>query len=118
MPTTPVPPSADVDIHKQLAESKRRYWNSNLRIMSVLLFIWASAGFGASILFAEPLNAYKLPGTAYPLGFWFAQQGAIVVFVFVVLTYCILMNRLDLKHRMEMDAIRGVVGSNKSSLSK
>lgn len=73
--------------------------------MAVLLVVWAGVGFGCAILFVENLNAYQLPGTSYPLGFWFAHQGAIVVFVFVVLAYCILMNRLDKKHRAEMDAI-------------
>ncbi len=87
-------------------ESLRRYWRSNLRIMAVLLTVWFVAGLGCGVLWADWLNEYTLPGTAFPLGFWFAQQGSIVVFVFVILTYCILMNRLDRKHRNELARIR------------
>ncbi|HUF77010.1 MAG TPA: DUF4212 domain-containing protein, partial [Longimicrobiales bacterium] len=47
------------------------------------------------ILLAEPLNAVRLPGTGFPLGFWFAQQGSIYVFVILIFVYVRLMNRLD-----------------------
>ena len=75
------------------------YWRRNLGIMVTLLFLWASAGLGAGVLLADRLNAYTLPGTGYPLGFWFAHQGAIIAFVLLILVYCILMNRLDSRHR-------------------
>jgi len=87
-------------------ESLRRYWRSNLRIMAVLLTVWFVAGLGCGVLWADWLNEYTLPGTAFPLGFWFAQQGSIVVFVLVILIYCILMNRLDRKHHDELVKIR------------
>jgi putative solute:sodium symporter small subunit len=74
------------------------YWRSNLRIMAVLLCIWAFVSFGCGILFADVLNRFKLPFTGFPLGFWFAQQGSIVVFVLCILAYCLAMNRLDAKH--------------------
>jgi putative solute:sodium symporter small subunit len=86
----------------EIQDSLRRYWRSNLRLMSVLLAVWAVAGLGCGILFADKLNAFKLPGTGFPLGFWFAQQGSIIVFVLVILTYCILMNRLDNRHHEEL----------------
>ena len=86
--------------------SLRRYWRSNLRIMAVLLTIWFIAGLGCGVLWSDKLNQFKLPGTAYPLGFWFAQQGSIVVFVIVVLVYCLMMNRLDRKHLGELRQIR------------
>jgi putative solute:sodium symporter small subunit len=82
-----------------------RYWRSNLRIMGVLLGVWALAGVGAGILFADYLNAVYLPGTGFPLGFWFAHQGSILVFVGIILVYCILMNRLDEAHD-ELEALR------------
>jgi putative solute:sodium symporter small subunit len=108
--TNPVShPTLSPDAAARLAESKRRYWRTNLCIMSGLLAIWAAVGFGCAIVFADVLNAYTLPGTSYPLGFWFAHQGAIMVFVFIVLAYCVLMNGLDKKHRNEMDAIIGKV---------
>lgn len=72
-----------------------RYWRRNLRIVALLLAIWFVVSFGAGILFVEPLNAVHIPGTGFPLGFWFAQQGAIVVFVVLIFVYVFLMNRLD-----------------------
>jgi putative solute:sodium symporter small subunit len=87
-------------------ESLRRYWRSNLRIMAVLLLVWFFAGLGCGVLWADWLNQFKLPGTAFPLGFWFAQQGSIIVFVIVILVYCILMNGLDRKHHEELMEIR------------
>jgi len=87
-------------------ESLRRYWRSNLRIMAVLLAVWFVAGLGCGVLWADRLNQFTLPGTAFPLGFWFAQQGSIVVFVLVILVYCLLMNRLDRKHHNELVRIR------------
>jgi putative solute:sodium symporter small subunit len=74
--------------------------------MSVLLAVWFVAGLGCGVLWADWLNQFNLPGTAYPLGFWFAQQGSIVVFVLVILIYCVLMNRLDRRHLEELVRIR------------
>jgi putative solute:sodium symporter small subunit len=71
------------------------YWRRNLRYLSVLLSIWFLVSFGAGILFATPLNAIRIPGTGFPLGFWFAQQGSIYVFVVLIFVYVALMNRLD-----------------------
>lgn len=82
--------------------SLRAYWRSNLRTMGMLLAVWFAAGLGCSILFADKLNEFTIPGTGFPLGFWFAQQGSIITFVLVVLTYSILMNRLDNKHHAEL----------------
>ena len=87
-------------------ESLRRYWRSNLRILAVLLCIWFVAGLGCGVLWADWLNHFTLPGTAFPLGFWFAQQGSIVIFVLVILVYCLLLNRLDRKHHDELLRIR------------
>jgi putative solute:sodium symporter small subunit len=74
--------------------------------MAVLLAIWFVAGLGCGVLLADWLNQFTLPGTAFPLGFWFAQQGSIVVFVVVILVYCLMMNRLDRKHHDELVRIR------------
>jgi len=80
-----------------------RYWHSNLRIMLTLLLLWSLAGVVAGVLVADWLNQFMLPGTGIPLGFWFAQQGSIIAFVFLILIYCILMNRLDHKHHREIE---------------
>jgi len=74
------------------------YWRKNITVMLILLLIWAGAGLGCGILFADKLNAFYLPGTGYPLGFWFAQQGSIAVFVVLILVYALIMNRLDRSH--------------------
>ncbi len=84
----------------RVAASLDRYWRANLKIMAVLLAIWAAVGLGCGVLFADWLNAFKIGG--FPLGFWFAHQGSIAVFVALILVYCILMNRLDRKHHDEL----------------
>lgn len=85
------------------ARALRRYWRANIRVMALLLGIWALAGLGAGILFADALNAYRISGTGFPLGFWFAHQGSIIVFVLLILAYCLYMNRLDGRHRGEIE---------------
>lgn len=84
-----------------------RYWRANLRIMAVLLLVWAGVSFGCGILFADWLNQFRLPFTGFPLGFWFAQQGSIIVFVLCILAYCLLTNRLDRRHHEELQALAG-----------
>jgi putative solute:sodium symporter small subunit len=71
------------------------YWRRTLRYLTVLLAIWFAVSYGAGILLAEPLNRLRIPGTGFPLGFWFAQQGSIYVFVLLIFVYVALMNRLD-----------------------
>jgi putative solute:sodium symporter small subunit len=77
------------------AARTRHYWVRNLRILAVLLVAWFAISFGAGILFAEQLNRFRIPGTGFPLGFWFAQQGSIYGFVVLIFAYVWLMNRLD-----------------------
>jgi putative solute:sodium symporter small subunit len=71
------------------------YWRRNLRYLAVLLAIWFAVSYGAGILFARQLNEFRIPGTGFPLGFWFAQQGSIYTFVGLIFIYVVLMNRLD-----------------------
>lgn len=79
------------------------YWNANLKVLSVLLFIWFAVSFGASILGVEALNNIKLPGTGFPLGFWFAQQGSIYTFVALIFVYVFAMNRIDKRFGVSED---------------
>ncbi len=81
-----------------------RYWRKNVRIMAVLLLVWAAAGLGCGVLFADALNRFSLGG--FPLGFWFAQQGSILVFVVLILIYALRLNRLDAEHHEELENIR------------
>jgi len=80
----------------------RIYWRKNLQLTALLLAIWALAGPGCGILFADHLNRFQLAG--FPLGFWFAQQGSIVIFVLLVLVYAWRLNRLDKLYAAEVEA--------------
>lgn len=80
-------------------DQKNAYWRENLKIISVLLFIWAFVSFGCSIIFVDWLDQFSFIG--FPLGFWFAQQGSIYVFVIIVISYIYLMKRLDRKFNLE-----------------
>ena len=71
------------------------YWRANLRLLLWLLFVWFACSYGLGIFFVEELNRFRIPGTGFPLGFWFAQQGSIYVFVVLIFVYAFLMNRLD-----------------------
>ena len=78
---------------------KQDYWKENLKYLTVLLSIWFLVSFGFGILFVEQLNAIKFGG--FKLGFWFAQQGAIYVFVILIFVYIRLMNKLDKKYDLD-----------------
>jgi putative solute:sodium symporter small subunit len=73
----------------------KEYWRRNIRYVGMLLAVWFLVSFGFGIILVEPLNAITIPGTAFPLGFWIAQQGAIYVFVVLIFVYVKLMNGLD-----------------------
>ena len=77
------------------------YWKANLRLLSICLVIWFVVSYGFGILLAEPLNAIQIGG--YKLGFWFAQQGSIYVFVALIWVYVRLMNRLDRQYEVRED---------------
>ena len=85
---------ADEDRH-------RAYWRANLRLIAVLLAVWALVSYGFGILLVEPLNRVQLGG--FPLGFWFAQQGAIYVFVLLILVYAVAMDRIDRRHGVDRE---------------
>lgn len=63
----------------------KAYWRANIRLLLSLLVVWFAVSFGAGILFADALNAFTFIG--FPLGFWFAQQGSIYVFVILIFVY-------------------------------
>ena len=69
------------------------YWKSNLRIVFSLLVVWFIASFGFGIIFSDMLDQIKVGG--FKLGFWFAQQGSIYIFVLIIFVYVWLMKRLD-----------------------
>ncbi len=80
-------------------KNKNLYWKLNLTIVGSLLSIWFMVSFGAGILFSENLDQFEIAG--FKLGFWFAQQGSIIIFVFLIALYCFLMNKLDKRFNVE-----------------
>lgn len=80
------------------------YWRKNLTVMLALLVVWAMAGPVCGILIADWLNQWRVGG--FPVGFWFAQQGSIIIFVLVILVYCIIMNKLDGDHHRQLEALK------------
>ena len=71
----------------------QEYWQKNLRLLGILLAIWFIVSYGFGIIFADYLNQFRIGG--YKLGFWFAQQGAIYVFIIIIFIYVNRMNKLD-----------------------
>ena len=83
-------------------KKNKEYWNSNLKIVSILLVIWFLVSFGFGILFSDTLDQIKIGG--FKLGFWFAQQGSIYIFVLLIFAYVYLMQKLDEKISQEEDS--------------
>lgn len=77
----------------------KKYWKTNLKYLGILLSIWFIVSYVFSILLVDELNTIKMGG--FKLGFWFAQQGSIYVFVILILVYIRLMNKLDKKYNLD-----------------
>ncbi|WP_411693224.1 DUF4212 domain-containing protein [Glaciecola sp.] len=75
---------------------QKAYWKENLSLLFKLLAVWFVVSFGAGIIFVETLNQIQFFG--FKLGFWFAQQGSIYVFVAIIFIYMKKMNALDKKY--------------------
>lgn len=78
---------------KSTDKSPQQYWKRNLRLLAILLTIWFVVSYGFGILLVEPLNTIRIGG--FQLGFWFAQQGAIYMFIAIIFYYVWAMNKLD-----------------------
>ena len=76
-------------------KSGEAYWKAVLTLIAQVLAVWFFVSFGCGILFADALNSMSIGG--YPLGFWFAQQGSMYIFVILIFVYAKLMNNLDEK---------------------
>lgn len=72
------------------------YWSATLKLLWIVLAIWAVVSYGAGILFVDALNTVSIGG--YKLGFWFAQQGSIFVFVALIFWYARRMSKIDREH--------------------
>jgi putative solute:sodium symporter small subunit len=75
------------------------YWKANIRLIIISLIIWALVSFGFGILLRPMLSGIAVGGT--DLGFWFAQQGSILVFLALIFFYAWRMNKLDAEHGVE-----------------
>lgn len=75
------------------------YWSANIRLVSMCLVVWAVVSFGFGILLRPALSGIAVGGS--DLGFWFAQQGSILVFLAIIFFYAWRMNKLDVEHGVE-----------------
>ncbi|MGR3272201.1 DUF4212 domain-containing protein [Thalassococcus profundi] len=83
----------------EISEADKAYWKSNVRIILISLVIWALVSFGFGILLRPMLSGISVGGT--DLGFWFAQQGSILVFLALIFFYAWRMNKLDREFGVE-----------------
>jgi len=83
---------------------QQEYWKKNLQYLGILLGIWFVVSYGFGILIVDELDRIRFGG--FKLGFWFAQQGAIYVFVILIFVYVFLMNRLDKKYDFDEKEIK------------
>ena len=82
-------------------ENRAAYWSANLRLLIVLLAIWFVVSYGFGIILVDVLNTISLGG--YKLGFWFAQQGSMYIFLVLIFIYAIRMGQLDRKFDVHED---------------
>jgi putative solute:sodium symporter small subunit len=85
--------------------SARSYWAENLRLVGICLAVWFVVSFGCGILFVDFLNQFSFAG--FKLGFWFAQQGAMLVFLVLIAVYVLRMAAIDRKHGVDEDEAEG-----------
>ncbi len=85
--------------HAQVAEADKGYWAANMRIIAISLVIWAVVSFGFGILLRPLLSGIQVGGS--DLGFWFAQQGSILVFLGLIFFYAWRMNKLDKEYGVD-----------------
>lgn len=75
------------------------YWKENIRLLITLMVIWFVVSFGAGILFRDFLDQFMIGG--FPLGFWFAQQGSIYVFILLIFYYTVKMKSIERKYDLD-----------------
>ena len=92
------------DAEEERAEKQQNakaYWRENIRLLVTLMSIWFLVSFGAGILFRDFLDQFMLGG--FPLGFWFAQQGSIYVFIVLIFYYAWKMHRIEQLYQLDDD---------------
>jgi len=91
------PQESEPDTETSAAESA--YWRENVRLLVTLMSIWFASSFGAGILLRDWLDQFMIGG--YPLGFWFAQQGAIYIFIALIFVYVVRMRQIERKYDLD-----------------
>lgn len=89
----------DEDQGTETSAAENAYWRENIRLLLSLMAIWFACSFGAGILFREWLDQFTLGG--YPLGFWFAQQGSIYVFIGLIFFYVVKIRKIERKYDLD-----------------
>ncbi|MEM1104222.1 MAG: DUF4212 domain-containing protein [Pseudomonadota bacterium] len=79
----------------------KSYWAENIKLLTALLAVWFTVSFGAGILFVDALNQIEVGG--FKLGFWFAQQGSIYVFVALIFIYAVRMHQIERRFGVDDD---------------
>lgn len=82
-------------------EQADAYWKANIRLIGILLAVWAIVSYGMGILFYAAFPEFTLPGFQIPLGFWFAHQGAMLVFIVLIIVYAKTMDKIDAEHDVQ-----------------
>lgn len=90
---------SDQEEAEETTANERAYWKENIRLLISIMAIWFIASFGAGILFRDFLDQFSLGG--YPLGFWFAQQGSIYIFIALIFYYTIKMKKIERKYDLD-----------------
>lgn len=89
------------DAPDKAAENAYAYWRANLRLITIVLFIWAFVSLGMAVLFMPYLKDVILPGFQINISLWFAHQGAIYVFVALIFFYAWRMDKIDQEYGVE-----------------
>ncbi len=84
---------------EETSAAEGAYWRENIRLLVSLMAIWFVVSFGCGILFRDFLDQFSLGG--YPLGFWFAQQGSIYVFIALIIFYVVRMKQIERKYDLD-----------------
>ncbi len=85
-------------------DARERYWKANRNLIVLLLAIWALVSFGFAILLARPLASVTVG--SLPMGFWWAQQGSMIVFVVLIFVYARRMDTLDERYDVDEERPR------------
>ncbi|MEE4201753.1 DUF4212 domain-containing protein [Erythrobacter sp.] len=92
-------PSRTSEPGSETSAAEGAYWRENIRLLTGLMTIWFFCSYGAGILFRDFLDQFSLGG--YPLGFWFAQQGSIYIFIALICLYVVRMKQLERKYDLD-----------------